>query len=145
MLYTDKAAIGAAICYDSIFEEVVRTSVNNGAELLVVSTNDSWFGTSAALGMHNSQAILRSVETGRYVVRSANTGISSIISPRGEMLQELPAGVEGYVVDDVALNTQKTAYMTVGNAVVYAAFALCLALAVYDGTRYIIRARKNSK
>lgn len=143
VIYTDQAAVGAAICYDSIFEEILRASVNNGAEILIVSTNDSWFGTSSALGMHNSQAVLRSVELGRYIVRSANTGISSIISPRGEVIQRLPAAVEGYVIDDVALNTQKTVYTVVGNVFVYACMAFCLVLAIVGGVD-LMRASKPS-
>ena len=145
VLYTDNAVIGAAICYDSIFESVVRASVNNGAELLVVSTNDSWFGTSAALDMHNAQSVLRAVETGRYVVRSANTGISSIISPRGEMLQSLSCGVEGYVVSDVALNTHVTPYMIIGNLFVYICICFCLLLAVIDGVKYLREAKNAGK
>lgn len=137
VLYTDHAAIGAAICYDSIFEEVLRSSVNNGAELLVVSTNDSWFGTSAALKMHNSQAVLRSVETGRYVVRSANTGISSISSPRGEIMQKLDPAIEGYIVSDVAINSHTTPYMTIGNLFVYICIDFCLILGIFDGARFI--------
>lgn len=142
VLNTDKAAIGAAICYDSIFEEILRASVNNGAELLIVTTNDSWFGTSAALSMHNSQAILRSVELGRYIVRSANTGISSIISPRGEIMQSLASATEGYVIDDVALNTHKTVYSVIGNAFVYVCIAFCSALVIADN---IARLRKIKK
>lgn len=142
VIYTSEAAIGSAICYDSIFEELLRDSVKNGAELLVVSTNDSWFGTSAALDMHNAQAILRAIETGRYVIRSANTGISSIISPRGEIIDSIPRAVEGNVIGDVAINNEKTPYVHIGNLWVYACMAFCLFMSITGGARIYLGCRK---
>lgn len=141
VIETEYAKIGSAICYDSIFEEILRGAANNEAELLVVSTNDSWFGLSKALDMHNAQAILRSVETGRYVVRSANTGISSIISPRGEVLQDLGGGVTGYVIDDVHLNNHTTPYMTWGNLFVYLCLAFCAALPLINAAKYLLNVK----
>ena len=89
----------------------------------MISTNDSWFSDSAALDMHNGQARLRAIETGRYVVRSANTGISSIIDPMGNVKEELGAQKEGYIVSDVYLRDQRTVYSYVGNIFVY----ICMA------------------
>jgi len=145
VLPTDVARIGAGICYDSIFEEEMRGAVSNGAELLVISTNDSWFGDSAALRMHNSQSVLRSIELGRYVVRSANTGISSIIAPNGRILQSLPPSVDGYVIDDVHLNTHNTLYALIGNAFVYVCLAFLVSLIIADIIKNVISIRADRK
>ena len=119
VLETDSGAVGCGICFDSIYETVIRAAVLNGAQVIAVSTNDSWFADSAALYMHNSQSALRAIETGRYVVRSANTGISSIIDPMGKVKQSLGADVEGYVADEISLRETITLYTAIGNLFVY--------------------------
>ena len=111
--------IGSLICFDSIYEDLTRESVRDGAELICLSTNDSWFTDSAALYMHNAQAQLRAIESGRYVARAANTGISTVISDRGEVLAELEPLVDGMLVEDVAIRTSVTPYMQIGNLFVY--------------------------
>lgn len=77
--------IGAVICYESIFPDLVRRFVRNGANTLVVVTNDAWFGTSSAPMQHFSMAVLRAVENGVPVIRAANTGISGFIASTGRM------------------------------------------------------------
>ncbi len=111
--------IGCGLCFDSIYEKVISDSAKNGAELIAISTNDSWFSDSAALDMHNAQARLRAIESGKYVIRSANTGISSIIDPLGNVKEELGAMERGYVISDVSVNKGMTPYSTMGNVFVY--------------------------
>ena len=111
VLDTDVGSIGCGVCFDSIYESVILGSVRNGAEIIAISTNDSWFSDSAALYMHNSQSRLRAIETGRYVVRSANTGISSIIDPMGNVKEELGALERGYVVSEAYMWRWKSRYI----------------------------------
>lgn len=123
-------SIGSVICFDSIYEALVLETVRDGAELIVISTNDSWFLDSAGVRMHNAQARLRAVEVGRYIARSANTGVSSIIDPNGEILDYESALVEGYVIADVCPRQTRTLYSYVGNILVWASmafFAVCIA------------------
>ncbi|MBR5528528.1 MAG: apolipoprotein N-acyltransferase [Clostridia bacterium] len=80
---TDKLNIGALICYDSLFYENAAESTKNAAEIIVMSTNDSWYNDSAAVYQHFAHARFRAVETGRSIVRSAATGISGIIDSHG--------------------------------------------------------------
>ncbi len=115
----EKGKIGCAVCFDSIYEKVIYDSVNNGAEMIAVSTNDSWFSDSAALAMHNGQSRLRAIESGRYVVRSANTGISSIIDPMGNVVEELGALERGYISAPIEMRSNTTLYSVIGNALVY--------------------------
>ena len=126
VLDTEVGRFGCGICFDSIYEDLIRESVLGGAEIIAISTNDSWFEDSAALAMHNAQSRLRAIETGRYVVRSANTGISSIIDPMGRVMTELPANVEGYVAENVYMRDEITVYTHIGNTFVY----LCMAALV---------------
>lgn len=120
---TEAGKLGGIICFDSIYETLSLDSVRDGAELLVLSTNDSWFIGSAAVRMHASQARLRAVETGRYLVRSASTGISMIISPSGEILDLEPELVGGYAIHTVKLRDSKTLYSIVGNLFIYLSIA----------------------
>ena len=119
VIAVDNANIGGLICFDSIYEELTRKSVLNGAQVICLSTNDSWFSDSAALYMHNAQAQLRAIESGRYVVRAANTGISTVINAKGEVMQSLEPLVEGRLVGEVKINTHLTLYSVIGNVLVY--------------------------
>lgn len=116
---TEAGRLGSIICFDSIYDQLTLDSTRAGAELICLSTNDSWFGDSAAAYMHNAQAKLRAVECGRYVVRAANTGYSTIISPRGEVIADTPILEEGYVIADVTLRSNMTLYVRIGNTFVY--------------------------
>ncbi len=119
----DGVRVGSLICFDSIYETAARDAARHGANLLAISTNDSWFGDSAAVYQHNAQAILRAVETGLAVVRAANTGISSIITPRGNVVASLPPLVEGQVTAAVELAEGDTPYTILGNWVIHLALA----------------------
>lgn len=118
LIDTEYGKIGAIICFDSIYEELARVSVKDGAELIVLPTNDSWFLDSVALSMHNSHAVLRAIENRRYVVRSANTGISSVIAPTGEVIARLGAKRTGYICEDVYMRSDLTLYTRTGNVFV---------------------------
>ncbi len=140
VLQTREGSIGVCICFDSIYEGYAREAVLGGAELLAVSTNDSWFADSAALAMHNSQSRLRAIETGRYVLRSANTGISSVIDPLGNVKESLGADETGCIVADVELRQSMTLYTYLGNLFVY----LCLAALLCYAIIFCIFCRKNN-
>ena len=81
-------AIGPMICFESIFPRIPWGLTGRGAQVLIVITNDAWFGHTAAAAQHRQIAVLRAVETNRWVVRAASTGISSIISPEGKIVSE---------------------------------------------------------
>ena len=65
-----------------------RSSCGGGSELLTTITNDAWFGATSAPYQHFEQASMRAIEEGRYLVRSANTGISGIVDPYGRVLAQ---------------------------------------------------------
>jgi apolipoprotein N-acyltransferase len=78
--------IGVLICYEGILSYAARMYKKESAELLVNITNDAWFGSTSAPYQHISMTIFRAVETRLYLVRAANTGISAIIDPRGQIV-----------------------------------------------------------
>ena len=93
--------IGATVCFESSYPRFLREQVARGAGLLVISTDDAWFGRTAAARQHSAIAAVRAAETDRYLVRSAATGISQIVDPTGRVLAEAglfrPAVVWGRV------------------------------------------------
>lgn len=75
--------IGPLICWESAFADLAHAQVARGAQLLIVSTDDAWFGRTSGPYMHAQIAQLRAIENGRYLIRAAATGISGIIAPDG--------------------------------------------------------------
>jgi apolipoprotein N-acyltransferase len=129
--------IGSLICFDSIYDGLIRESVRGGAQLLCLSTNDSWFASSRALNMHLAQAQLRAVESGRWVVRSANTGITSAINSRGEIVDSIPILEEGVLVCEAAYEEEMTLYTGIGNLFVYGWIALISLVTVWEFSLWI--------
>ncbi|MBV8724695.1 MAG: apolipoprotein N-acyltransferase [Candidatus Eremiobacteraeota bacterium] len=80
---TTALPIAPLICWESAFADLAYAQVRAGAQLLVISTDDAWFGTTSGPYMHAQIAQLRAIESGAYVVRAAATGISGIIAPDG--------------------------------------------------------------
>jgi apolipoprotein N-acyltransferase len=95
------AKASPAICYESIFGEFFAKFVKNGAEVMMIITNDGWWGNTAGHRQHFTFASLRAIETRRSIVRSANTGISAFIDQRGDPHQVTkywePAAIKGIV------------------------------------------------
>ncbi len=106
--------IGALICFDSIYPLLTAESVKDGADFLVLATNDSWFSGTAALRQHVAHATLRAVESGRYIARSAATGESMIITPTGEHTAVVSESTRGYAIGEVYPTDRNTLYTTVG-------------------------------
>ena len=137
--------IGTAICYESIFPDLVRRFPLNGANVLVIMTNDAWFGTSSAPSQHFSMAVLRAVENRTPVIRAANTGISGFISATGAVHGTTPMMVATTTVANVHPNRgEPTFYTLYGD--VFALFCCVLAVvaAALAGSRTIILRRNTS-
>jgi apolipoprotein N-acyltransferase len=76
------------ICYESIYGEYIAKYIQKGANLLTIMTNDGWWANTPGHKQHLDYARLRAVETRKWVARSANTGISAVIDPNGEILEK---------------------------------------------------------
>lgn len=108
------ANIGNLICYEDAFFELPRKNVLQGANILVVTTNDSWFGKSLGRIQHFSMDIMRSVETGRSIIRSSQSGISGCIKPYGVIAATMDIGVKGVLECKVPINEEKTIFVRFG-------------------------------
>ena len=115
---TDESSLGIFVCFESVFPEITRTLVLQGATILVNTTNDAWFGRTAAPYQHFSMSIVRAVETGRPVIRAANTGISGLISNRGRVLESTGLFETKAFVVDVYPSTEITPYVRHGDLLV---------------------------
>ncbi len=133
---TSYGKVGALICFDSIFSPLARESVRDGAQLLTIITNDSWYKDSKALDHHNAQAVFRAVENRRWVARCANTGISSFIDPFGRVVYETEPLIQVSHAESVELISEKTLFTQMGNVFVYLLFAWCLIYSVGNVKAY---------
>ncbi len=106
---------GPAICYEIVFPQITRTQVKNGADVLVTITNDAWFDGSSAPRQHLNQARLRAIESDRYVLRAATTGISAFIDPAGQLLEQLPMNRTGIIFAKFQPRRSITPYVRFGD------------------------------
>lgn len=120
--------IAVNICYEDVFgEEIIRALP--AATVLVNVSNDAWYGDSHAAMQHNQIAQMRALETGRMMLRSTNTGVTSIIGRDGHVQQMLPQHQEGTLTGQVQGYTGSTPYVRWGNAAVLLLMAAMLAYA----------------
>ena len=124
--------VGTLMCFDSIFETLATDSVRGGAQLLYIPSDDSWFYDSRALDMHHSQNILRAIETGRYTVSCGNTGITSIVDSKGNVLIELADNKEGFIISEVPASDAGTLYSYIGNSFVIFCAAAAIVPFIYE-------------
>ena len=120
---------GVFICFESIFPGITRTLARKGAAFLITTTNDAWFGRSSAPHQHFSMAVLRAVETGRPVLRVANTGISGLISPSGEILARTELFETAVLTVDLHPRAGLTPYARYGNVLLVLSAALLAGVA----------------
>lgn len=106
--------ISTLICYESIFTEEVRKTLGNDGLILVLS-DDAWFGHSIAASQHLQMAQMRALETGRYVLSVTNNGITAIIDPLGKIVQQLPAFESGVLTGEVSRYTGETPWLILGS------------------------------
>lgn len=107
--------IGVLICYESIFTRLVRTEVVDGAQVLAVITNDSWFGRTTGPYQHTMAAALRAVEFRRPVIRAANSGVSALIDRWGRVHNATRLYVKDAVIGQVWPEMGFTPYARTGD------------------------------
>ncbi len=122
---------GVLVCFESIFPDLARQSVQAGANILAVLTNDAWFGRTGAPFQHNAMSVFRAVENRRWLVRAANTGISSIISPWGQYTAQTDLFKPAYLNETVRLRTGRTMYSRNGGLTILIPCLLLVLISCY--------------
>ena len=103
------------ICYEIIYSG--KLSSDNNFDYIINISEDGWFGNSIGPKQHFSHSIFRSIESGKYIIRSTNNGISAIINPIGIIEQELAVGTTGYVEMSERKLVKSTPFMLYGNKI----------------------------
>ncbi len=118
MLQVDGRPVSLSICFEDVFPLEVRATARHSV-LLVNVTNDAWFAGSPAPQQHLQIARLRAAESGRPMLRVANTGISAFIDADGKVRAQLPWGERGVLAVSVQPRAGQTPYQRWGQWPLY--------------------------
>ena len=110
-----RVPIGCAVCYESVYGEYYTDYIRKGARAMTIITNDAWWGDTPGYRQHLSYASLRAIETRRAIARCANTGISAIISPAGEIMQPTPWWEQAVIKGQIPLRDDITFFVSHGD------------------------------
>jgi len=133
-LHAGNVAFTPLICFESVFPYLCREGVRDGAQFLVNITNDGWFGDTPGPYQHAQMAILRAVEFRRWLVRSANSGVSMLVTPAGEVTETIDLNVTEVRTVRIGLRDDVTPYARHGDlplAIGSALLLLPLAITAY--------------
>ncbi|MEA3362719.1 MAG: apolipoprotein N-acyltransferase, partial [Thermodesulfobacteriota bacterium] len=116
--------LGVLICYEAIFPQLAREYVRQGSDLLINITNDAWFGRSSAPYQHLAMTRFRAIENRIWIARAANSGISALISPAGNVALAGPIFEPLQMSGLVGLGAETTFYTRFGDIFAY----ICLGI-----------------
>jgi len=137
VLRTKGFTFAPIVCYESVYGGFIAEQCRMGAEVIFIITNDGWWNNSAGHKQHHEFARLRAIETRRYVARSANTGISSVINQRGDVVVATnywePAGLR----ETVRLNAAPTFYTTYGDVIGRSFSFVFILMLIYTAVKYL--------
>ena len=123
------------ICYEVIFPKTTSLSKNN-FDLIVNITNDAWFGTSRGPYQHLALAKIRTVLEGKYMIRVANTGISTIIDYDGNIVDKINLGKSGVIDKKLVLYKKNTLYSYLGDNIFYALLLVLVLILIKINFKY---------
>ncbi|PRY47537.1 apolipoprotein N-acyltransferase [Geodermatophilus tzadiensis] len=141
VLETGGARVGDVICFEVVYDSLVADTVEAGAELLVVQTNNATFGYSDESAQQVAAAQVRAVETGRSVALASTSGISAVIAPDGTLVRQSQLFTSAVFVEEIARRDTTTLAQRLGAGPewVLAALGAGAVLAV------AVRARRGSR
>ena len=139
LFHADGFSLGLSICYEAVFgTEIIKALPE--ADVLVNVSNDAWFGASASPHQHLQMAQMRAIETGRYLLRATNTGISAIIDEKGNIIGKTRQFEPDAVAAKVPLFTGSTPYVLAGDkpiVILSLVLLLCILLFSKPKRRYL--------
>jgi apolipoprotein N-acyltransferase len=127
--YDDSIRFSVAICYESIFPDIVHSFIQKGAQFLLVITNDAWFGRTSMPFQHNQYVVFRAIENRVSIARCSNAGISSFINPYGQIMKTTTLLKPETLTDDLPILNEKSFYAKHGN--VFANFMLLMSAMLF--------------
>ena len=119
-----------SICYEDVFGSATVKNLSEAAYLVNV-TNDGWFGHSMEPQQHLQMARMRALETGRYLLRATNTGVTAIVAPDGQVIKQAPPFEAIVLTDEIIPMAGVTPYTRLGDHMVVALLALWLCVLIY--------------
>lgn len=131
--------VGTGICYESVYGEVMSRFVKNGANVLAVITNDSWWDDSPGHRQHFEMSRLRAIETRRYILRAANGGFSGIIDPLGRVLEKTNYDERTAIKATVYAKSDETFYVKHGDYIARIAIVLTFMALLYSIVAAVVR------
>ena len=136
----DGTKVAPIICYESVYGEYVTDYVQHGAQFLAIITNDAWWGNTPGYKQHMSYSKLRAIEQRKWVVRSANTGISCFISPQGEVIKATNWFEKTAIKNQIMLRDAPTIYVRLGDfwvlVMIMVIIGICAATEKYSAKKY---------
>ncbi|PKL19340.1 MAG: apolipoprotein N-acyltransferase [Spirochaetae bacterium HGW-Spirochaetae-5] len=129
---------GNLICYEGIFTGRCRDYRRMGADFFVNITNDGWTDTYNGHYQHYSASIFRAVENGIWMVRAGNTGVSSIIDPKGKVVSTIPILKKSFLTGEIDTSQNvKTFYSIYGDLILYASMIFILIILLWDIFKFL--------
>lgn len=104
-----------SICYEVTVPGFFREAISQGAEFLVSLTNDAWLGNTSGPLQHLQAAVMRAVESRRWLVRAANSGVSAIIAPSGRIVARTELFAQATLQGEIILRRGETLYIRWGD------------------------------
>lgn len=135
-LKVQDVSIGVSICYEDVYGEEMRALLP-ASNMLVNVSNDAWFGASAAPHQHEQKARMRAREFERPLVRVTNTGVSSAITYKGDIIGRVPHDTKGILDVTIQPRQGMTLYARTGN---WPVFLLACLIVVFMRRRRLLSA-----
>ncbi|SUT92902.1 apolipoprotein N-acyltransferase [Actinobacillus lignieresii] len=129
-LFAKNRKFNMAICYEVIFgNQMQQNQQAQQSDYLLTITNDAWFGASIGPWQHFQMARMRALELGKPLLRAANTGITSIIGAKGEVIEQIPQFEANVLTAQIQPTKGETLFAKTGNRLIYALSLFCFIFA----------------
>lgn len=142
---SEEYKIGTIICIESIYPDMVRDLVRNGATMLCVITNDAWYNGTPGPRQHYHIARMRAIEQRRWLFRCALSGVTGIIAPDGTSVTELPEVTSSAMIGNVYNVHTTSLYAKFGDVIPILSSAITLVAVGMAGYSGLMRRRKRSQ
>lgn len=130
--------IASYICYEVVYPDFAADMARESGLLITIS-NDTWFGKSIGPVQHFQIARMRALETGRFMIRATNDGISALINEKGDVVKRIPRFTSGVLTSKAEIREGQTPFMILGS---WPALVLCLIMLLASLSTYPYSGRR---